>query len=779
MFRNFILQNFPMLEDDFDALTDYELFCKMMEYVKEFAKDNEEFKKQLSTYENYFKNLDVQTEINNKLDEMAQDGTLEELIAQYIKLQGLLMYNTIQDMKQATNLVNGSFAKTLGKNTYKDGLGNFYKIRTILNTDTIDEINIIALNDETLIAELIINTSLINVDDYKDPNDMDDTEAIIRAIDIGKNLPNPLLTFNKRDYYVSNLFNIDYKLNIDFNGASINFENNNINIRGDAKAIFYYDNNTKVNFVDVTSDLIEGTNVYTANLNDVNVNDFLVLKIEDTTNNELSSEHYFLTKVIEKDNNNYTLDYTIPATFNTFGYTAKLGKPSKVIENVEIKNGIINDLSSSTDPNVIVNGITFIGFYANSRIENVIFNNIGCHALNLRHTNNFKVDNIVVNTTRVQDAGHGYACRLQANLNNSISNSIVRNCRHFVDNTMCQNFNGYNLKAYKCSGAFTSHGQYEYNINYNNIFAKNCTYSLAFGDSDYTVTSYFMNFTRNVNINNALLFDRISSRGLSDFYFNNIKLKCANNTENLIGISGNCKIVNSEINGYIHLYLLKNLHRVILNKSLNEFIIDKSLIGYIYSDSSTTNEGIIKLLNSNLYQPYISAERGLRAENCIIDNCIINGETNAKPTVIYNFSTFINFTNNIINNSIKHTFKTNIKVVNILNNKWLNNRSSYGQYLMALENFNADTINISNNIINHQTTGSRGMLVFNDDSTCKTEIVANNSFRYALNGYLFPRNSKATSTICIVTGNIFENLNNNKPDTQPLTNQLFDNNLFV
>lgn len=84
MFRNWVFQNFPFLENDFDALTDYELFCKMMEYVKEFAKDNEEFKKQLDTYENYFKNLDVQEEINNKLDEMASDGTLAEIINEEI-----------------------------------------------------------------------------------------------------------------------------------------------------------------------------------------------------------------------------------------------------------------------------------------------------------------------------------------------------------------------------------------------------------------------------------------------------------------------------------------------------------------------------------------------------------------------------------------------------------------------------------------------------------------------------------------------------------------------
>lgn len=35
MFRNWVLQTFPYLENDFDALTDYELFSKMIGYVKE------------------------------------------------------------------------------------------------------------------------------------------------------------------------------------------------------------------------------------------------------------------------------------------------------------------------------------------------------------------------------------------------------------------------------------------------------------------------------------------------------------------------------------------------------------------------------------------------------------------------------------------------------------------------------------------------------------------------------------------------------------------------
>ena len=120
---------------------------------------------ELKSYvDNYFENLDIQEEINNKLDEMAESGELTEIIAQYLQLAGLLCFNTVNDMKNATNLINGSFAKTYGLNQYKDGKGEFYKIRNILNTDVVDNINIIALNNfNNLIAEKIPNYYLNNI----------------------------------------------------------------------------------------------------------------------------------------------------------------------------------------------------------------------------------------------------------------------------------------------------------------------------------------------------------------------------------------------------------------------------------------------------------------------------------------------------------------------------------------------------------------------------------------------------------------------------------------
>lgn len=115
--------------------------------------------------DNYFDNLDIQEEVNTKLEEMAQSGELAELIAQYLEAQAVIGFNTCSGLAGATNLADGSFARTLGRNTYKDGYGAFYKIRTRINADVPDGYNIIELtNTENLVAERIIDESILNIE---------------------------------------------------------------------------------------------------------------------------------------------------------------------------------------------------------------------------------------------------------------------------------------------------------------------------------------------------------------------------------------------------------------------------------------------------------------------------------------------------------------------------------------------------------------------------------------------------------------------------------------
>lgn len=148
-----------------ERLSYYEMlewFCKFLKKeVIPAVNINAEAVTELQNFvKHYFDNLDIQEEINNKLDEMAESGELADIIAEYIKLKGILAYNSVSDMKLAENLVNGSFAETYGFYSNGDGGSAKYKIREIINTDVIDEVTLIALHDPSLVAELIINNNM-------------------------------------------------------------------------------------------------------------------------------------------------------------------------------------------------------------------------------------------------------------------------------------------------------------------------------------------------------------------------------------------------------------------------------------------------------------------------------------------------------------------------------------------------------------------------------------------------------------------------------------------
>ena len=95
LFRRWVLQNFPFIEQDFDALTDYQLICKVVEYLNKVIETVNASGEQIELLTNtvnqfvdyinhYFDNLDVQNEINNKLDEMYANGQLDLLFQKYV-----------------------------------------------------------------------------------------------------------------------------------------------------------------------------------------------------------------------------------------------------------------------------------------------------------------------------------------------------------------------------------------------------------------------------------------------------------------------------------------------------------------------------------------------------------------------------------------------------------------------------------------------------------------------------------------------------------------------
>ena len=197
LFTNYIYKAIPLAFDE--SMSYYETLCGLLNYLKETvipALNNnadaiievQALMTELQNYvNNYFDNLDVQEEINNKLDEMVEDGTLQNIIVAYLQIASVLGYDTVSDMVESTNLIEGSICKTLGEQSYNDGKGAFYRIRTLTVSDVIDGINIIALdNYETLIAELVssFNSLILSFDTISDMK----SNAILKNGDIVKTL---------------------------------------------------------------------------------------------------------------------------------------------------------------------------------------------------------------------------------------------------------------------------------------------------------------------------------------------------------------------------------------------------------------------------------------------------------------------------------------------------------------------------------------------------------------------------------------------------------------
>ena len=93
IFTNYIFKAIPLAFDE--SMSYYETLCGLLSYLKDTViptvNNNADAVAELQNLfttlnnyvDNYFTNLDVQEEINNKLDEMATDGTLYEIIRKY------------------------------------------------------------------------------------------------------------------------------------------------------------------------------------------------------------------------------------------------------------------------------------------------------------------------------------------------------------------------------------------------------------------------------------------------------------------------------------------------------------------------------------------------------------------------------------------------------------------------------------------------------------------------------------------------------------------------
>lgn len=105
-FRVWCQKVLPLVYDD--SLSYYELLCKVVDFLNKTMEEVNQLGvdvsnlfnafQQLQDYVNhYFESLDVQEEINNKLDELIQNGTFTQLLKDYLPFITLSMFGAHQD----------------------------------------------------------------------------------------------------------------------------------------------------------------------------------------------------------------------------------------------------------------------------------------------------------------------------------------------------------------------------------------------------------------------------------------------------------------------------------------------------------------------------------------------------------------------------------------------------------------------------------------------------------------------------------------------------------
>lgn len=144
--------------------------------------------------DNYFTNLDVQEQINNKLDEMVESGYFNNFLSNYIYVTK--NYNTTQELlNDETDFIENQKIKTYGYYTVNDG-GNSDFIVTSSSSEDYFQLQLKNGMFAQLISQKINNAKQFGV---VGDNETDDTENFINAIKYSKNLIIPKSQY-KVDY---------------------------------------------------------------------------------------------------------------------------------------------------------------------------------------------------------------------------------------------------------------------------------------------------------------------------------------------------------------------------------------------------------------------------------------------------------------------------------------------------------------------------------------------------------------------------------------------------
>ena len=248
-------------------------------------------------------------DIVDNLESNYSDKVLSAKQGKVLNEGKLQVFNTVANMKADTSLKAGMTVKTNGYYNANDGGHSNYRIRAITNEDVIDEMTLIELSDESLVAELIVEYPVNPIKlGAKADGITDDSSFIQRAINLGN------VRLERKTFKVDNTLTVNGNKVIDLQKATL---------IGNANPFFKINNTgatAPLTWITIKNGRIETTG------NGIEVYDSYFIKIEDmsikllgTTGSGIYIENGFNNtlnnnQIYGLDNNNNTcvgINYSI------------------------------------------------------------------------------------------------------------------------------------------------------------------------------------------------------------------------------------------------------------------------------------------------------------------------------------------------------------------------------------------------------------------------------------------------------------------------------------
>lgn len=470
-FQNWVKVTLPSVYDE--GLTYLEQLNKVIENLITIANQTGINSKEIYDLQNYFKNLDLQTEINIKLDLMAESGELSTILADFLNLNRF--FNTTLDLLNETSIIkiNKNFIiETYGYSSINDGGST-----KILITDTIPTNKFYFTLKNNLYGIPLTNLNNVLIYGIKNDGITDNTILLNQIINYTNKLYFPAGT-----YLFSNL-NIINKDNFEIYGDSkktsilkcnstntttffkfISLENgNNYRIHDIKIDSNYIGINISFSFINVNNstinncEIIGSTSQRTLNLQNFDSNYGHNNKItnnnviKDCTNStsgaliestgELSgtNDQYLFNTLIEKNNcivkcTNYVGDndlFDCIETDNCYYTTISNNYCETTLHNGisldtrNIKTLCINNICISKSNSHSVNGIEVTGSYGAEVQEGIISNNI----IDSFKTNGISVNakNYKVSSNKINNTNRGIILLELCSDLNLISDNVISN----------------------------------------------------------------------------------------------------------------------------------------------------------------------------------------------------------------------------------------------------------------------------------------------------------------------------------------------------------------